>query len=181
MKLTTRLIPSPAMRLMAAAWIVALAGMASSLAQAQPAMARHGGPTAGAMGDGAMGPFGGHRVERLLDSVGASADQKSRIRDIMSKAAEAQRAQRESNRGLREQAMALFTQPSVDANAAEVLRQQMVQQHDQASRRWMQAMLDASAVLTAEQRGKLAERMKQRREMMERHRRERRGLDAPKS
>jgi Spy/CpxP family protein refolding chaperone len=45
----------------------------------------------------------------------------------------------------------------------------------------MQAMLDASAVLTPDQRGKLAERMKQRREMMERHQRERRTLDGPKS
>ena len=38
-------------------------------------------------------------------------------------------------------------------------------------------MLDASAVLTPEQRKQLAERMQQRREMMERHMRERRALD----
>jgi Spy/CpxP family protein refolding chaperone len=36
-------------------------------------------------------------------------------------------------------------------------------------------------VLTPEQRGKLAEGMKQRRDMMERHHRERRALDTPKS
>jgi Spy/CpxP family protein refolding chaperone len=169
------------MRLMAATWVVALAGMAATLAQAQPTMPQRGAPMAGPMGGAAMGPFGGHRFERLLDSVGASDDQKSRIHDIMSKAAEDQRAQRESDRSLHEQAMALFTQPTVDANAAEALRQQMMQRHEQASRRWMQAMLDASAVLTPDQRGKLAERMKQRREMMERHQRERRTLDGPKS
>jgi Spy/CpxP family protein refolding chaperone len=180
MKFTTRLISSPATRLLAAAWILALAGMATTLAQAQPTMPHRGAAMSGPMGGAGMGTFGGHRFERLLDSVGASADQKSRIRDIMSKAADEQRAQRGSSRSLHEQAMSLFTQPTVDAQAAEALRQQMMQRHDQSSRRWMQAMLDASAVLTPDQRGKLAERMKQRREMMERHQRERRALDVPK-
>jgi Spy/CpxP family protein refolding chaperone len=46
----------------------------------------------------------------------------------------------------------------------------------------MQAMLDASAVLTPEQRTKLAERMKQRRDMMQqRHQRGHGATDAPKS
>jgi periplasmic protein CpxP/Spy len=42
----------------------------------------------------------------------------------------------------------------------------MIQQHDQTSRRMLQAMLDASKVLTPEQRAKIAERMKQRGDMM---------------
>jgi Spy/CpxP family protein refolding chaperone len=43
-------------------------------------------------------------------------------------------------------------------------------------------MVDAARVLTPEQRRQLAERMAQRRSMMERHERERRALDAaPKS
>ena len=76
--------------------------------------------------------------------------------------------------------MTLFAQPTVDARAVEAVRQQMLQQHDQSSRRWMQAMLDASAVLTPEQRAQLAERMKQRRDMMQRHQQERRTLEQPK-
>ena len=56
---------------------------------------------------------------------------------------------------------------------SESLRQQMLALHDQASKRRMQAMVDASQVLTPEQRVKLAERMKQRGEMM-RERMERR-------
>jgi Spy/CpxP family protein refolding chaperone len=47
------------------------------------------------------------------------------------------------------------------------------------SRRVTQAILDASRVLTPEQRAKLAERMKQRRDMAERHRRERTELAPP--
>lgn len=176
MKFTNRIHLSPAARLMAITCLVALAGLASTLAQAQPMGGRHGGR------EGAMaGPFGGHMMERLLDHVDATAEQRARIRDIAKAAAADLRAQHESRRALRDQAMTLFTQPTVDARAAEALRQQMLQQHDQASRRQVQAMLDASAVLTPEQRAKLAERMKQRRDMMERHQRERHTIDAPKS
>jgi Spy/CpxP family protein refolding chaperone len=131
------------------------------------------------MHQGAHGPFGGHMLERGLDAVNATPEQRTRIRDIMQAAAADMRQQREASRGLREQAMALFAQPTVDAGAVETLRQQMVQQHDQSSRRWTQALLDASAVLTPEQRKQLAERMQQRREMGERHRRERRALEQP--
>jgi Spy/CpxP family protein refolding chaperone len=73
--------------------------------------------------------------------------------------------------------MQLFTQPIVDANAAEALRQQMLVQHDQASKRMMLAMLDVSRVLTPEQRQKLGEQMAQRHAMMERHRAERQAQD----
>jgi Spy/CpxP family protein refolding chaperone len=44
-----------------------------------------------------------------------------------------------------------------------------------------QAMLDASRVLTPQQRQMLAERIARRQEMLERHRQERRALDGPKS
>ncbi len=164
---------SKPVRLMAATLLMALAGSAALVAQAQPMGGGHrGGPDA---------IFGGHMSERLLDSVDASAEQRTRIREIMKSAMTDLRQQREASRGLREQAITLFTQPTVDARAAEALRQQMLQQHDQSSRRMMQAMLDASAVLTPEQRTKLAERMKQRRDMMERHQRERRATETPKS
>jgi Spy/CpxP family protein refolding chaperone len=75
--------------------------------------------------------------------------------------------------------MALFTQPTVDARAVETLRQQMLAQHDQASKRMLQTMLDVSRVLTPEQRKTLADRMAQRRSMMDRHRTERDTLDKP--
>jgi Spy/CpxP family protein refolding chaperone len=42
-------------------------------------------------------------------------------------------------------------------------------------------MVDAARVLTPEQRKQLSERMAQRGDMMERHHRERRALEAPKS
>lgn len=164
-------------RLLIAGLALAAAGAVFSVSQAQPM----GGPMMG--GHHMAGPMfgGGRMLERMLDGVNATPEQRTRIQEIMRNALADQQQQRQARRALRDQALTLFTQPTVDARAAEALRQQMLQQHDQASRRWMQAMLDASAVLTPEQRATLAERMKQRREMMERHQRERGSLDAPKS
>ncbi|MBC7938423.1 MAG: Spy/CpxP family protein refolding chaperone, partial [Chitinophagaceae bacterium] len=88
-------------------------------------------------------------------------------------------AQRDEARGLHQQAQALFTQPTVDARAAETLRQQMLAQHDTRSKRMLQAMLDVSRVLTPAQRQQIGERMNQRRSMMERHRGERDTLERP--
>lgn len=171
----------------AAALVLALAG-ASALAQAQPAapgpMRAHAG--AGmhqgmhhGMGAGMGGEMAGAPMlpERMLAAAGASAEQKAQVRKILDAAREDLRQQREGQRELHQQMMALMTAPQLDAAAAEALRQKLQAGHDAASKRMLQAMLDASAVLTPEQRQKLAERMKQRREMMERHQRERRALE----
>ena len=63
--------------------------------------------------------------------------------------------------------MQIFTAPTVDANAAEQLRQQTLAQHDQMSKRVTQAMLDVARVLTPEQRAKIGERMRDRQARME--------------
>jgi len=172
---THSLTPMRGARLLAVACVVALSGAYMSVAHAQPAM----GPSAGPMmfGDG---PHGGRGLERMLDGINASADQRSRIHDIIKAAQADLRTQREASRGLREQAMTLFAAPTVDANAVEALRQRMQQQRDVASRRWTQAMLDVSAVLTPQQRKQLVDRMQQRRDMMQRHWQERRSLEQPK-
>jgi protein CpxP len=130
-------------------------------------------------GDGGPGMMmWGRHLDRALDAVGASDAQRAQIRQITDAAMADLKAQHQAARDLRQQMMQAFTQPTVDANAIEALRQQMLAQHDQASRRMMQAMLDVSRVLTPEQRAKLAERMQQRRAMMERHLQEQRGLDS---
>ncbi|HET9977799.1 MAG TPA: Spy/CpxP family protein refolding chaperone [Burkholderiaceae bacterium] len=177
MNLTTILRkPSLPTRLLTGAVLVAALGTATLSAWAQP-----GGHVGhGMRGGPGMGMMQGHMLERMLDSVNASADQRTQIKQIAERARADMRAQHESGRALRERAMQLFTQPVVDANAAEALRVQMLQQHDQASRRMMQAMLEVSRVLTPEQRKQFAERMAQRRSMMERHRSERQQLDGTK-
>jgi len=162
-------------RLLMATMVVAVAAGMAPHANAQPHEGS-GGPGMGMMG---MGPGMGapHQMGRMLDAVGATDEQRSQIRQIMQAAMGDLRGQREAGRKLHQDMQALFTQPTVDARAVEALRQQMLAQHDQASKRLMQAMLDTSRVLTAEQRKTLADRMAQRRSMMERHRAEREALD----
>ncbi len=101
----------------------------------------------------------GRMVDRMLDGLNATDAQRAQIKEIATAAATDLRAQAASGRGLRERSMQVFTAPTVDANAAEQLRQQMLQQHDQMSRRVTQALLDVSRVLTPEQRVKLGKRL----------------------
>jgi Spy/CpxP family protein refolding chaperone len=164
-------------RLLVATMALALSAGLAQTANAQPHEG-HGGPGMGMMG---IGPGMGapHQMGRMLDAVGATDEQRSQIRQIMQGAMGDLRGQREAGRKLHQDMQALFTQPTVDARAVEALRQQMLAQHDQASKRMMQAMLDTSRVLTVEQRKTLADRMAQRRSMMDRHRTERDTLDKP--
>jgi len=117
--------------------------------------------------------------DRMLDAVGASAEQKNRVREIMSVARDEIRKAREGDRGLHQQMMVLLAAPKIDPAAAEALRQKLIASHDATSKRRLQAMLDAAAVLSPEQRQKLAERLKTRHDMMERHQRERQATERP--
>lgn len=116
-------------------------------------------------------------VERLLDGAQASDAQRTQVRQIAAAAAADLKGQREARRALRDEQLRLFGQPTVDAAAVEQLRRKQLAQHDQASQRLTQAMLEISRVLTPEQRARLAERMKARAEMRQRHHEERRALE----
>jgi Spy/CpxP family protein refolding chaperone len=161
---------SSRLRAGAAAALLALGGLAGTLAQAQPAPPSppasapsmgehmHGGHMRGGPG------MRGHHMERLLERVNASAEQRSKIRGIFEAAAADMRAQADTRRQLHEQGLTLLAQPTIDANAVERLRQQMLAQHDLASQRWSKAMIEAANVLTPQQRTQLAELMRQRAE-----------------
>jgi Spy/CpxP family protein refolding chaperone len=131
----------------------------------------------GGMGGPGLGMSHGRQGERLLDSVGATAEQKTQLRQIMDGARNDVKPLRDAARELHRQMMALLAQPTVDARAAEALRQQLQANREQVSKRMMQAMLDASRVLSPEQRKQIAERMEQRRSLMQRHRAERDALE----
>jgi Spy/CpxP family protein refolding chaperone len=158
---------------------IALAGGASLTAFAGPDGGSHGmgGRHHGAPGFMMDGPGGGRHMERMLDDVQATEAQRTQIRQIWQSAAADLKAQRETGRSLREQQMELFAQPTVDASAVEALRQKMLAEHDRSSKRITQAMLDSSRVLTPQQRAQLAEKMKARRDLMQRQMQERRQLD----
>ena len=104
----------------------------------------------------------GRKIDHMLDGLNASDAQRGQIKQIAAGAAADLKAQAEAGRGLRQRALQAFTAPTVDAAAIEQVRQQMLQQHDQMSRRMSQAMLDVARVLTPEQRARLGERMRDR-------------------
>jgi Spy/CpxP family protein refolding chaperone len=165
--MTTRIIP---IRRLVATLTLAAASAFSMAAHAMPGGHGMGG-----------GPIMGGLLPRMLERVNATPEQRAEIKRILDANAAERRMQREAGRALREQAMALFTQPTVDANAVEALRLQQVAMHDAASQRMTASMLEISRVLTVDQRKQMADYMAQRREMMQRHQRERQGIDAPKS
>jgi Spy/CpxP family protein refolding chaperone len=182
-------------RLYLAGLSLALAGAFAAPVQAAPGGGMMGqgammaqGPMGGPGGAGGHGGHGGQgggmfdgMMMRMLERVNATPEQRTQIQQIMQAQASEMRAQREGGRALRQQAMTLFAQPTVDANAVEALRQKQLAMHDAASKRMTTAMLEISRVLTPDQRKQMAEYMSQRSEMMQRHMRERQAVEAPKS
>lgn len=161
---------SPLMvRLIVGSMVLVAAASLAFAARAQghrdAGMGGMGGPHGMMMFSGPPGRIGSN-VDRMLDGLKASTAQRSQIKQIAVAAAADLKAQREAGRGLHEQGLEVFMAPNVDAGAAEALRQQMLAQNDQASKRVLQAMLDVSKVLTPEQRAQLGERMKRRAAMM---------------
>ncbi len=156
-------------RRVALAAFVAVASATALSAWAQPMFGgmgghgHHGGP--GMM----MGSpeQAGRMVDHLLDGLNATDAQRTQIKQIAQAAAVDLKALHESGRALHDKQMQIFTAPTIDANAAEQVRLQISAQHDQVSKRMQQAFLDASQVLTPEQRAKLGQRMKERQAKMQ--------------
>ncbi len=151
--------------------VAVVAVAATTLGAAAWADGDHGGRPWGHAGMGGPGPFGlglfggpperiERGVDRMLDGLQATDAQRTQVKQIALAAANELKTQREAGRGLFERNLQLFAAPVVHANAAEQLRQQMLAQHDQTSRRALQAMLEISRVLSPEQRATLVQRMK---------------------
>lgn len=153
-------------------WMMISVLVIAAAAVAVSAEAQERSPGMGGGGGHGMMMFGGppehmgRRIDHVLDGLNATDAQRTQIKQIAMAAAADLRAQREAGKGLREKSLQIFAAPNVDAAAAESVRAQMQAQHEQASRRTLQAMLDVSKVLTPEQRARLGERMKERGAMM---------------
>jgi len=98
-------------------------------------------------------------LKHLYVEVDATDVQKQQLAPIVKTAARDLLPMRDRMRDARLQAVALLSQPSIDRAALEALRANQLQQAEQASRRFTQALADVADVLTAEQRKQLAERM----------------------
>lgn len=145
--------------LVAAASVVSVnawAEGAEGMHRGEHGMRHHMGAPMGGM------PFGGRHLARMLDEVKATDAQRQQIKAITLAAEKDQKAQREGNRALHAQTLALLAQPTIDKAAVEKLRQQMVAGHDAASRQMLKVVLDVAQVLTPEQRAQLADKLKKR-------------------
>ena len=166
---------TPATRRWLGTLVLALAGAVAFPALALPPGA---GPGGMAMGGGAM--MGG-MLPRLLDRVNATPEQRTQIQQIIERYRGERQSQRQAWQTLQDETMTLFSQPTVDATAVEAQRQKQMAMLDAASQRMTAAMIEISRVLSPEQRKRMADYMGQRREMMQRHYRERQSIDTPKS
>jgi len=155
--------------------LVSLLAVLSLSVSAQPAPPPPTGMTAGGhmghmhhggMGGGMGMMFGGspermgRMIDHMLDGLNANDAQRGQIKQIAASAGADLKAQAETGRALRQRALQAFTAPTVDAATVEQVRAQMLQLHDQSSRRMTQAMLDIARVLPPEQRAKIGERMR---------------------
>lgn len=147
---------------LALAAAVALPVLAQGPAAGPPMGRSGGGPGMMALGD----PM---QVSRMLDDVKATDAQRTQIRQIMRTAMADMKAQRAAAQAMHEQGLQLLAAPTIDAAAAEALRQQMATAHDAASKRMLQTMLDVANVLTPEQRATLVEHIRQRDATMLQH------------
>jgi periplasmic protein CpxP/Spy len=158
---STRVATRPShrsMRWLLLSILVAVSATVAISAWAQPM--RHG-PGGGMMFAGSPEHVA-RGVDHMLDGLNATDAQRTQIKQIAQAAAADLKAQHEATRALHEKSMQIFAAPTVDAAAAESVRQQLGVKHDDASRRMLQAKLDISRVLTPEQRATLATRMQKR-------------------
>jgi periplasmic protein CpxP/Spy len=149
----------------------------SAWAQSAPPAAPDAATTGGhRMHHGGMGGPGmmfgspehmGKMIDHMLDGLNASDVQRTQIKQIFAQAGVDLKGQAAAARDLRQRGMQVFTAPAVDANAAEQIRLQTMQLHDQMSRRVTQAMVAAASVLTPEQRAKIGEHLKDRQARMD--------------
>ncbi len=166
--------------------MVLLAGSSTvGLAQAQTAAAANPGtlsaPAVTQVAWHGQQQGGGFMMGRALNAVGATTDQKSQIGAIFKQAATDLKVQRLQGRNLRTQLTGLMTTATVDTNAVENVRQQLLAVQNTVSQRRVQAQLAALAVLNPTQRTQLGAQIVQRQQLMQRQRQERAALGGARS
>lgn len=138
---------------LAAAAVIVGVGVAASQTWGGPG---HG---MGRMG----GPFMNMRTEwgvnRMLERLDATPEQKQKVTAIVKSALADLEPMRASAAGIRQDAARLLKADTIDRAEIEKLRTQRIAQADAASKRFTQAFADAAEVLTPKQRAELVGRM----------------------
>ena len=105
-------------------------------------------------------------VRHLAVEVDATPEQQERLRGIVRSAVRDLVPMRDKLQTGRQRVHELLTQTTIDRTAIEAFRSERMALADQASRRVTQAIADAAAVLTPEQRRTIAEHIQARRGYM---------------
>ena len=120
--------------------------------------------SAAAFASGFAGHHGGDHhamamahLDRALDSIDATEDQKTAIQAIVDDAHTQAEELRAEHEALRERGVAVWTAETLDPAAVEAQRIEMLTLADQGSLLASETLIEVGQVLTAEQRAELAE------------------------
>jgi protein CpxP len=143
---------------------VALLGAVSAAGLTLPVIAAHAQAQAmnGMMGGSRHGAMEGvmmAHIQRMLDRVGATPGQKSKIAAILHDGFASMGEMHADMHATHARLHDLLTAPTIDRRALEALRASQIASLDQASRKLVDAMADAAEVLTPAQRTRLAQIM----------------------
>jgi protein CpxP len=122
--------------------LLGIAGGAYTKAEAQTVGAMEAGP----------GGFGGHRLDRLLDKVGATAPQRSQIEGIWNGLRPQLKSFHQQHEAIRQQIGAALSAPTINPASVEQLRKQAMGVADQLSSTFTQGLVQTAQVLTPGQR-----------------------------
>jgi Spy/CpxP family protein refolding chaperone len=102
-----------------------------------------------------------YRLDQMLTEAGASDDQKSKLKTIVTTTIDEVRPDREDRKAMRDEIIKLIEAPTIDRNAIESLRAKQMAQFEERSKAIAKAVADAAEILTPDQRKKLVEEMKE--------------------
>jgi protein CpxP len=138
------------------------AGIAGAIIVAAGAAIAQGGMGHGMGRMGMMGGFMEHRFERMMDEIDATDAQQDKIWAIVDKTRSDLRPVGREFRDSRGKVAELLSAPTIDKAAVEALRVERIAAIDAASKKAVDALVEAAEVLTPEQRAELAKEIKDR-------------------
>lgn len=104
-----------------------------------------------------MKGFMEYRMEQALTEVGASTEQKDKIKALFKTTMDEVRPDRSERKEMRSEVIKLLEAPTIDRAAIETLRAKKIAEIDAKSKTVAKAVADAAEILTPDQRKKLVE------------------------
>jgi periplasmic protein CpxP/Spy len=131
-------------------------------------MSEHGMGSSRMMGEHGMGGSqmqtrAEYRINRLLTSVDATAEQKAKVTTIVQKAMGDMQSMRQVRRDTMDKLSVALRSPIVDSSAIETLRKTQLQMAETMSKKMQETLLEAAEVLSPAQRAQLVDRWQSRR------------------